>query len=74
MRYPDASKDELTAPKSLLRVVSVDVREGLGLCHIGDFSTLDEAHRAAMDRARVGNPVYIYDDIGDLIVRLGSWH
>lgn len=74
VRYPDASKDELTAPKSQLRVVGVDVQEGLGLYHIGDFDSLNDAHRAAMDRARVGNPVYIYDDIGDLIVRLGSWH
>jgi hypothetical protein len=74
MRYPSASADELTAPRSQLRVVSVDVQDGLGLYHIGDFDTLEAAHRAAMERAHVGSPVYIYDDIGDLIVRLGSWH
>lgn len=74
MRYPNASKDELTAPKSKLRVVAVDVQDELGLYHIGDFDDFEEAHRAAMERARVGSPVYICDDIGDIIVRLGSWH
>ncbi len=74
MRYPEADKDELTAPKSRLRVVCIDVQDGLGLYHVGDFDTMDAAHRAAMERARVGSPVYIYNDIGDIIVRLGSWH
>lgn len=74
MRYPAASAHELTAPKSQLRVVCVDVRDELGLYHVGDFDTLRAAHRAAMQRAGVGSPVYIYDDIGDIVVRLGSWH
>ena len=74
MRYPTAGKDDLTAPKSQLRVVCVDVQNELGLYHVGDFDTLDAAHRAAMQRAGVGSPVYIYNDIGDIIVRLGSWH
>ena len=74
MRYPTATEIELTAPASQLRVVCVDVQEELGLYHIGDFDTLDVAYRVAMERARVGSPVYIYDDIGDVIVRLGSWH
>ena len=74
MRYPTANKDELTAPKSQLRVVCIDVQDDLGLYHVGDFDTLEAAHRVAMERARVGSPVYIYDDIGDLVVRLGSWH
>lgn len=74
MRYPDANKCELTAPKSQLRVVGVDVQDELGLYYIGDFATFEDAHRAALDRARVGNPVYIYNDIGDIVVRLGSWH
>ncbi len=74
MRYPPANKGDLIAPKSQLRVVGVDVQDELGLYYIGDFDSLDEAHRAAMSRARVGSPVYIYNDIGDIVVRLGSWH
>ncbi len=74
MRYPPANKGDLIAPKSQLRVVGVDVQDELGLYHIGDFDNLEEAHRAAMARARIGNPVYIYNDIGDIVVRLGSWH
>ncbi len=74
MRHPAANKRDLIAPKSQLRVVCVDVQDELGLYHIGDFDTLDEAHRIAMERARVGSPVFIYNDIGDIVVRLGSWH
>ncbi len=74
MRYPPGRKGDLIAPKSRLRLVGVDVADELGLYYIGDFDTLDEAHRAAMDRARIGGPVYIYNDIGDIVVRLGSWH
>ncbi len=74
MRRPRANEGELIAPKSQLRVVCVDVQDDLGLYHIGDFADFDEAHRVAMDRARIGSPVFIYNDIGDIVVRLGSWH
>ncbi len=74
MRYPSESKDDLRAPKSLFRVVAVDVEESSGPYVVGDFETLHAASQVATVRARVGNPVYIYDDRGEVLERLGSWH
>ena len=74
MRYPSESKDDLRAPKSLFRVVAVDVEESSEPYVVGDFETLFAASQVATVRARVGNPVYIYDDRGEVLERLGSWH
>jgi hypothetical protein len=74
MRYPSQSKEDLRAPKSLFRVVAVDVEESSGPFVLGDFDTLHAANQAATVRASIGTPVYIYDDRGEVIERLGSWH
>ena len=75
MRYPTASKEQLTAPKSQFRVVAVDVKDVSGNVYkVGDFETLSAAQAAARERAGVGSPVFVYDDAGEALVRLGSWH
>ncbi len=75
MRYPAASKEQLKAPKAQYRVVGVDVEDAAGtLYQVGDFATLDAAQSAATERAGVGSPVYVCDDRGEVVVRLGSWH
>ncbi len=74
MRYPKATSEQVTAPTRQFRVMGVDVRDGLGNYRIGDFETLAEALEVATKRAGVGNPVYVYDDTGRMLVRVGSWH
>ncbi len=74
MRYPKAGQDDLRAPKSQFRVMAVDLKETAGTYLLGDFGTLDAATQAATERAAVGTPVYIYNDRGKVIERLGSWH
>ncbi|MBZ5628542.1 MAG: hypothetical protein LAO06_06705 [Acidobacteriia bacterium] len=75
MRYPAASKERLRAPKSQFRVVAVDVKDVSGnVYQVGDFQTLATAQAAARERAGVGSPVFVYDDAGEVLVRLGSWH
>lgn len=74
MRYPTATKEELRAPQSRFRVIGVAVQDASGTYQLGDFDTLEAAQLAAAERAGVGNPVYVYNDAGELIVRLGSWH
>jgi hypothetical protein len=74
MRYPSKNNPDLRAPKSLFRVVVVEVDESSGPFIVGDFDTLQAATQAATARAGIGNPVYIYDDRGEVIERLGSWH
>ena len=74
MRYPKGNQEDLRAPKSQFRVMAVDVKEAAGTYLLGDFSTLDAATRAATQRAEVGTPVFIYNDEGKVIERLGSWH
>ncbi len=75
MRYPAAGKEQLKAPREHYRVVGVDVEDASGtLYQVGDFQTLDAAHAAATQRAGVGSPVYVCDDNGEVVVRLGSWH
>jgi hypothetical protein len=73
MRYPK-TQEQIRAPKSLFRVIAVDVEETSGTFLLGDFDSLDAAAHAATERARVGSPVYIYDDRGKVLERLGSWH
>jgi hypothetical protein len=74
MRYPKAGQDDLRAPKSQFRVMAVDVTESAGAYLLGDFGTLYAATQAATKRAAVGTPVFIYNDQGKVIERLGSWH
>ena len=75
MRYLKASREELQAPKGKFRVIGVDVNEGAtGNYHLGDFETLELADELATGKATIGNPIYIYNDRGQLIVRYGSWH
>ena len=75
MRYLKASREELQAPKGKFRVIGVDVNEGAtGNYHLGDFETLELSQKHAKEKATIGNPIYIYNDGGQLIVRYGSWH
>ncbi|HVP51531.1 MAG TPA: hypothetical protein VMT05_05455 [Terriglobales bacterium] len=74
MRYPIGNKAELKALPGSFRVIGVDVAQRADNFVVGDFATLAEAKEAANRRAQVGNPVYIYDDKGELVERYGSWH
>jgi len=74
MRYPPADQHNLRAPRSQFRVVAMDTEETASLYQIGDFLSLEAAQSAASDRARVGHPVFIYNEDGKLVVRFGSWH
>lgn len=75
MRYLKASREELQAPKGKFRVIGVDVNEGAtGIYQLGDFETLELAEKLATEKATIGNPIYIYNDRSQLIVRYGSWH
>lgn len=74
MRYPKAGTEDFRAPKSQFRVMAVDVKETAGTYLLGDFSSLDAATQVASQRAAVGTPVFIYNDQGKVIERLGSWH
>ncbi len=73
MRYP-AGHENLRAPHLQFRVIAVDIQEASGTYLIGDFPNFEAAHAVATGRAGVGAPVYIYNDCGELILRLGSWH
>lgn len=75
MRYPIAKPEELQAPKGKFRVIGVDLKTAANAnYHLGDFETLAIAEQVAQEKAGVGNPIYIYDDRCELVVRLGSWH
>ena len=75
MRYPKATRTALTAPTGKFRVLGVVVEEdSADVYTVGDFSSVATAEQAAMQRAGIGSPVYVYDDKAKLIVRYGSWH
>jgi len=75
MRYPKAPKTDLTAPTGEFRVVAVVVDADSADPYIlGDFGSLAAAEQAAMKRAGIGSPVYVYNDRAKLIVQYGSWH
>jgi hypothetical protein len=75
MRYPKATKEELTAPPGRFRVLGVEINATAeSICSIGDFDSLDAAKKAAEQKAATGFPIFIYNDHGELIVRYGSWH
>lgn len=75
MRYPKASKEELTAPTAKFRVLAVDVGAASEAVYvIGDFDSLNAAKETAKQKSGTGAPVFIYNDQAELIVRYGSWH
>ena len=75
MRYLQASKEELQPPKGKFRVIGVDLKEGPpSNYHLGDFDSLSAAQKLAKQKAGIGNPIFIYDDRAELVVRYGSWH
>ncbi len=75
MRYPKATRKDLTAPASQFRVLGVFVDgDSAEIFIIGDFPSMSAAEEIAARRASVGNPVYVYNDRAELMVRLGSWH
>jgi hypothetical protein len=75
MRYPKATKEELTAPHAQYRVLGVEIHAtSESVFSVGDFDSLDAAKKAAEQKAGTGVPVFIYDDHGELILRYGSWH
>lgn len=75
MRYPKASPKELQAPKGKFRVIAVDPQVAADAnYHLGDFDCLTAADKVAKEKAGVGNPVYIFDDDSEMVVRYGSWH
>jgi len=75
MRYPQASPEQLQAPSGKFRVIGVDLKTAAtATYHLGDFDAFDTADKIAREKATVGNPVFIYDDKRELVVRYGSWH
>ena len=75
MRYPKATKEELTAPQAQYRVLGVEIHAtSESMFSIGDFDSLNAAKEAAKQKAGTGVPIFIYNDHGELIVRYGSWH
>lgn len=75
MRYPKATKEELTAPPAQYRVLGVEIQAtSESVFSIGDFASLDAAKKAAEQKACTGVPIFIYNDHGELVVRYGSWH
>ncbi len=75
MRYPKAGKKELQAPTGKFRVIGIDLSGSTAVnYHLGDFETLQTAKKIAKEKASVGNPIFIYNEKGELVVRYGSWH
>jgi hypothetical protein len=75
MRYPKATKEELTAPPAQYRVLGVETHSNAeSVFSIGDFNSLDAAKQAAKEKAETGTPIFIYNDRAELVVRYGSWH
>jgi hypothetical protein len=65
MRYPKASRTDLTALTGEFRVVAVVVHADSADPYIlGDFGSLAAAEEAAMQRAGTGSPVSVYDHKG----------
>ncbi len=73
MRYPKATRADLTAPSCKFRVLAVDVEtDPTTIYAIGDFGSFVAAEEAAAENAGIGKPVYIYNDSAEPIVRYGS--
>ena len=75
MRYPKATRTDLTAPTNKFRVLAVVVDvDSADPYIVGDFASIAAAEQAATQRASIGSPVYVYDDKARLIIRYGSRH
>jgi hypothetical protein len=73
MRYPKATRTDLTAPTGKFRVVAVVVDvDSADPYIVGDFGSVAGAEQAATQGAGIGSPVYVYDDNAKLIVRYGN--
>ncbi len=74
MRYPRASQQELKAPEGKFRLITVNLSEGSAAYRLGDFDSLERAKDVAEQKSGVGQPVYVYNDKGEMLMRYGSWH
>lgn len=75
MRYPKATREQLTAPTGRFRVLGVDVgADSESVYLIGDFDSLSAAKTAAMERSGPASPTFVYNERAELIMRYGSWH
>jgi hypothetical protein len=59
------------APAGKFRVIGIAPRDGQTY-FIGDFDNPEAAEQSARDHGSVGNPVHVYNDHGQLVVRYGS--
>jgi hypothetical protein len=67
----DAEEPQLRAPAGMFRVIGFALRDGQKYM-IGDFNTKEDAGECAKKHGMVGNPVDVYNDRADLVVRYGS--
>ena len=75
MRYPRASERERTAPAGKFRLIALDLTDNSDAEYcLGDFDSLESAKQVAEEKSSVGQPIFVYDDKGELVVRHGSWH
>jgi hypothetical protein len=62
---------QLRAPVGKFRVIGFALRDGQKYM-IGDFDSREAAEECAKKHGMVGNPVHVYNDRADLVVRYGS--
>ena len=62
---------QLRAPAGKFRVIGFALRDGQKYM-IGDFESREAAEECAKKHGMVGNPVHVYNDRADLVVRYGS--
>lgn len=68
-----ARSGQLNAPRGCFRVVAVDTFEGPDADYlVGDFPYLEMAKDAADRRGQKMNPVYVYDEDGNLVHQVGT--
>ncbi len=67
----NAEELQLRAPTGKFRVIGFALRDGQKYM-IGDFDSGQAAGECAKEHGRLGNPVHVYNDRADLVVRYGS--
>ena len=67
----NTKEPQLRAPAGKFRVIGFALREGHNYL-IGDFEARDAAEECAKKHGTVGNPVHVYNDRAELVVRYGS--
>ena len=67
----DAEEPQLRAPGGKFRVIGFALRDGQRYM-IGDFDAREAAEECAKKHGMVCNPVHVYNDRADLVVRYGS--